>query len=63
MAKDAPVAFRITAELKRKLEKIADEEGRSISQICEIFLWAGVDSYQESGSDLLKKIMLRHRGK
>ena len=61
MAKDAPLAFRITTELKRKLQKIADDEGRSISQICEVFLWAGVDSFEEFGSDFIRKTRAKHR--
>jgi hypothetical protein len=61
MAKIAPLAFRITAELKRKLQKIAEDEGRSISQICEVFLWAGVDSYEESGPEFVRKTRLRHK--
>jgi antitoxin component of RelBE/YafQ-DinJ toxin-antitoxin module len=61
MAKDTPLAFRITSNLKRKLQEIADEEGRSVSQICDIFLWASVDSYEVSGSEFIRKTMLRHR--
>jgi hypothetical protein len=61
MAKDAPLAFRITTELKQKLQEIAEAEGRSISQICGIFLWAGVDFYEESGPNFVRKTLARHK--
>ena len=61
MAKDAPLAFRIAGELKQELQRIADDEGRSVSQICEVFLWAGVDSFEELGPDFIRKIRARHR--
>jgi hypothetical protein len=61
MAKDAPLAFRISGELKRKLQEIAEDEGRSISQICELFLWAGVDYFEDHGPEFLRKVRARHR--
>ena len=47
--------------LRQEFQRIADDEGRSISQICEVFLWAGVDSFEEFGPDFIRKIMARHR--
>lgn len=46
MRKDAPLAFRIPAELKKRLQEIANREARSISQICEMLLSLGVEDYE-----------------
>jgi hypothetical protein len=60
MKKDSPIALRIPGELKRKLRKIADEQQRSMSQVCEILLWAGVEEYEKGGiGHLLKSISKR----
>lgn len=55
MAKDAPLAFRISGELKKKLLKIAKRERRSLSQVCDILLNIGVREYDRSGTAYLHK--------
>jgi hypothetical protein len=59
MKKNAPLAFRISEELKRKLEQIATLEARSISQICEILLTIGTDAYGKEGSKYLQAYLKR----
>jgi len=61
MKKDAPLAFRIPSELKRKLEKIADEQRRSISQVCEMLLNAGVEAYEREGFGYLAKAIPKRK--
>jgi hypothetical protein len=53
MKKTAPLAFRIPDNLKKSLQQIADEEARSISQICEILLTIGTEAYKREGSKYL----------
>jgi hypothetical protein len=55
MRKDAPLAFRIQADLKKKLLKLAKQEARSLSQICELLLSIGVDEYDKEGQKYLQK--------
>jgi hypothetical protein len=62
MKKDSPIALRIPSELKRKLKKIADEQQRSMSQVCEILLWAGVEEYDKGGISHLLKISTKRGG-
>jgi len=57
MRKDAPLAFRIPADLKRRLLKIARLEARSLSQVCEILLKIGVEEYEEGGQKYLQKAL------
>jgi hypothetical protein len=40
-AKDTRVTFRVSSDLKKKLESVAASEGRSVAQICEAFLRSG----------------------
>jgi len=54
MKKNAPLAFRITDELKKKLELIAHREARSVSQICEILLTIGTEAYSSDGAKYLQ---------
>jgi len=57
MRKNAPLAFRIPSELKKRLEQIANRELRSISQICEILLSIGADGYAREGSKYLARYL------
>ena len=57
MRKDAPLAFRIPAELKKRLQEIANREARSISQICEMLLSLGVEDYENKGPKYLQRLL------
>ncbi len=61
MAKDAPLAFRISSELKTKLQEIASNEGRSLSQVCELLLAAGVSAYEKEGTLFVRKIVTNRK--
>jgi len=49
------LAFRITGDLKKRLSKVARQESRSLSQICEMLLKIGVDDYDKEGHKYLQK--------
>jgi hypothetical protein len=57
MKKNAPLAFRIPGELKKSLQHIASQEARSISQICEILLTIGTETYGKEGSKYLYRYL------
>jgi hypothetical protein len=61
MTKDAPLAFRIPADLKKNLQQVAKLEARSISQTCEIFLRLGVESYEKEGPKFLQRFLSRQK--
>jgi hypothetical protein len=61
MKKNAPLAFRIPDGLKKNLEEIADREARSISQICEILLTIGAETYVREGSKYLQSYFRRSK--
>ncbi len=58
-SKDSFIGFRVRRETKRQLEDIADQEGRSLSQICELLLKAGLQTYQKRGSAYLQGFAAR----
>jgi hypothetical protein len=62
MKKDAPLAFRISSDLKKKIQQIADREARSVSQICELLLEIGADDYGKEGSKYLHRYLNKERG-
>jgi len=62
MKKDTPLAFRIPADLKKRLQELARREARSISQVCEILLRLGVDAYEKEGPSYFQRLLSRPRG-
>jgi len=61
MRKDAPLAFRIPADLKKKLQEVAKREARSVSQICEMLLKVGVEGYEKEGRKYLQRFLSRQK--
>ena len=56
-SKDSFVGFRASGELKRELEEIADQEGRSVSQVCELLIKGALDAYHKQGSPYLQRLV------
>ena len=54
--KDAFIGLRVTAELKQKLEVYAEQEARSLSQMCELLLLGGLQSYEKDGSRYMQQL-------
>jgi len=63
MKKDTQFTFRIPSSLKKHLEGIAADEGRSVAQICEAFLRAGSESYRKEGTRFLQRFLAQGRQK
>lgn len=59
MKKDTQFTFRITADLKKELQIIAEQEGRSMAQICEAFLRAGSEGYKKDRAKFLQRFLTR----
>jgi hypothetical protein len=59
MKKDTQFTFRIPSDVKSDLGEIASSEGRSVAQICEAFLRAGIESYEKKGSSFLQRFLSR----
>ena len=61
MQKGAALSFRISETLKAQLDKVATNEGRSVSQVCEALLNGGLEAYKKEGSPYLQKFITRKR--
>jgi hypothetical protein len=61
MKKDTQFTLRIPSDLKNNLEQIASSEGRSVAQICEVFLKAGVESYRKKGFTFFQSFLSRRK--
>lgn len=59
MTKDTRLNFRIDSLLKKEIEAIATREGRSVAQICDALLKAGVETYAKHGTKFLQKFVQR----
>jgi hypothetical protein len=55
--KDTRLTFRVRSELKEKLEQVAASETRSVAQICEAFLRAGLVAYEKEGSRYVSRLL------
>jgi hypothetical protein len=60
-AKDTSLNLRIRSELKKRLESAAASEGRSVAQICEAFLQAGLATYEKEGAKYISRFLAVHQ--
>jgi hypothetical protein len=60
-AKDTRLTLRIRSELKKELESVADKERRSVAQICEAFLQAGLSAYNKDGTKYVHRFLPRRK--
>jgi hypothetical protein len=63
MRKDTRLTFRVSWELKRRMEAIAASEDCIAAQICEAFLRAGSESYMKEGAKILQRFLTQRRKK
>ena len=59
MKKDTRLTFRVHSDLKKNLEDVAAREGRSVAQICEAFLSAGLEVYKKKDPRFLQRFFSR----
>jgi hypothetical protein len=63
VAKTEFVAFRAAPELKRELERISNDEQRALSQVCEMFLYEGVDAYKKEGPKFIQRLVTKQKSR
>jgi hypothetical protein len=63
VAKTEFLAFRVAPELKRELQRIADDEQRAVSQVCEMLLYEGVDSYKKEGPKFVQRLVAKQKAR
>ena len=55
------LAFRVSPDLKSQIQEIADNEVRSISQICELLLSEGVEAYKKEGPKFMQRLVAKQK--
>jgi hypothetical protein len=55
--KNEQIGFRLPANLKSELHDVAMREGRTLSQVCEIFVSGGLEAYRKEGSKYLQRLL------
>ena len=53
------LAFRVSPDLKKEIQEIADNEARSISQVCELLLSDGVGAYRKEGPKFMQRLVAK----
>lgn len=59
MKKDARLTFRVSSNLKRDIEVIANREEQSVAKICEAFIVVGLDTYKKQGTKFVRLMLGR----
>lgn len=57
------LVFRVDPELRRDIQHIADEEQRTMTQICEMLLHEGVEAYKKEGPNFIRRLVAKQKSR
>lgn len=57
------LAFRVAPDLKRELQRIADDEQRALSQVCEMLLYDGVEACKKEGPRFMQRLVAKQKAR
>jgi hypothetical protein len=57
------LAFRVSPDLKIEIQRIANSEARSISQVCELLLSEGVQTYNKDGPKFIQRLVAKQKAR
>jgi hypothetical protein len=63
VAKTEFLAFRVAPELKGELQRIADDEQRALSQVCEMLLYEGVEASKKEGPKFMQRLVAKQKAR
>jgi len=55
--------FRVDPALRRDIQSIADEEQRTITQVCEMLLNEGVEAYKKEGPKFIQRLVANQKAR
>ena len=61
MARTGFLVFRVNPALRQDIQRIADEEQRTITQVCEMLLYEGVEAYKKDGSKFIQRLVAKQK--
>jgi hypothetical protein len=53
----------VNQELRRDIQQIADEEQRTITQVCEMLLYEGVEAYKKEGPKFIQRLVAKQKSR
>jgi predicted DNA-binding protein len=59
--KNDHIGFRLPMNLRKDLHEIAKNEGRTLSQICEMIVYGGLETYKKEGSRYLQSLLQQQK--
>jgi hypothetical protein len=63
VAKTGFLVFRVSPELRRDIQHIANEEQRTITQVCEMLLLEGVEAYKKEGLKFMQRLVAKQKSR
>jgi hypothetical protein len=63
VAKTDFLVFRVNPELKRELQRLADQEQRTVSQVCEMLLYEAIDLYKKDGAKYIQCLVAKQKSR
>ncbi len=63
VARTGFLVFRVNPELRRDIQQIADEEQRTITQVCEMLLHEGVEAYKKDGPKFMQRLVAKQKAR
>jgi hypothetical protein len=63
VARTGFLVFRVNPELRHDIQQIADEEQRTITQVCEMLLGEGVEAYKKEGHKFMQRLVAKQKSR
>jgi hypothetical protein len=63
VARTGFLVFRVDSALRRDIQRIADEEQRTITQVCEMLLYEGVEAYKKDGPKFIQRLVAKQKSR
>lgn len=57
------LVFRVDPALRRDIERIAEDEQRTITQVCEMLLYEGVEAYKKEGAKFVQRLVAKQKAR
>ena len=61
VARKGVFVFRVDQSLRQDIERIAEDEQRTITQVCEMLLHEGVEAYKKEGSKFMQRLIAKQK--
>jgi hypothetical protein len=63
VARTGFLVFRVDPALRRDVQRIAVEEQRTITQVCEMLLNEGVEAYKREGPKFMQRLVAKQKAR